>query len=280
MPVLALRGGGTVARLGLGTWRMGEARLARKDEAAVLRHAVGRGITLIDTAEMYGDGGAEEVVGDALRGLGSARDQLFLVSKVYPWNASRRGTVEACERSLTRMGVDRIDLYLLHWRGEHPLADTVAAFEKLKRDGKIGHWGVSNFDTGDMRELDAVENGRNAVVNQVYYNLAKRWPEATLLPWQRERGIATMAYSPLDQGALPAHKVLAPIAARHGVAPAQIALAWLLRAEDVIAIPKTSRIEGVDEIVGAPRIALQAEDMELLHRAFPPPRPAARMQTT
>ena len=246
----------------------------------MLQHAIAQGIRLLDTAEMYGEGGAEEVLGEALRGTTFVREQLFIVSKVYPWNASKRGTIEACERSLKRLGLDCIDLYLLHWRDEHPLADTVGAFEKLKRDGKIRHWGVSNFDTDDMRELGRVESGHQCVVNQVYYNLAKRWPEATLLPLLRERGVVTMAYSPLDQGSLPKHKALISIASRHAVTPAQIALAWLLHADDVIAIPKTSRIEGVDEILGSHQVRLDADDLALLQKTFPSPKVNARMETT
>lgn len=280
MPRLTLPSGASIPRLGLGTWRMGNARATRKQEAAVLLHALERGLTLIDTAEMYGEGGAEEVVGEALRESTCPRDNIFVVSKVYPWNASRRGTVTACERSLKRMGIATIDLYLLHWRGEHPLADTVAAFEQLQREGKIRHWGVSNFDTADMRELASITDIRHCATNQVYYNLAKRWPEATLLPWQREHGIPTMAYSPLDQGRLIGHKTIASIAARHRVTHAQIALAWLLRAKDVIAIPMTSRIAGVDEILGTPRIKLDAEDLAILSKAFPPARANARMETT
>jgi diketogulonate reductase-like aldo/keto reductase len=208
-PALVLANGERMPRLGLGTWRMGESPQTRTQEVHVLRHAIECGFTLIDTAEMYGDGGAEEVVGEAIR---ARREGLFLVSKVYPWNASRRGTIAACERSLKRLGIDTLDLYLLHWRGEHPLAETVAAFELLQRDGKIRHWGVSNFDTDDMRELADLGAHTRCAVNQVYYNLAKRWPEATLLPWQRAHGIATMAYSPIDQGRLSTNKVLMGIA--------------------------------------------------------------------
>ena len=278
-PLLALPGGESVPRLGLGTWRMGEARASRKQEAAVLRHAIAAGIRLIDTAEMYGEGGAEEVVGESLRGAGVAREELFIVSKVYPWNGSRGATRAACERSLKRLATGTIDLYLLHWRGDHPLADTVSAFEELKREGKIRHWGVSNFDSADMRELVALAEGRNCAVNQVYYNLARRWPEASLLPWQREHGIAAMAYSPLDQGKLLKHPSLAPIAARHGVTAAQVALAWLLRAGDVIVIPKTSSIERVGEILGARQVKLDSDDLAALEKAFPPPQAGARMET-
>ncbi len=277
IPSVTLPDGKKIARLGLGTWRMGESSAARSREVEVLRHGVASGITLIDTAEMYGDGGAEEVVGEAIRGQ---RDGLFLISKAYPWNASRRGTVAACERSLTRLGVDCIDLYLLHWRGEHPLADTVAAFEQLKRDGKIGRWGVSNFDHDDIDELLALPEGVHCSVNQVYYNLAKRWPEAQLLERQRSAGIATMAYSPLDQGRLVRHPALKAIAQRYGATPAQVALSWLLRFDDVITIPKTSREAGVDEILGACSIVLADRDLVELNAAFPPPKANANMETT
>lgn len=277
IPSVSLPGGKKVAQLGLGTWRMGESAATRAQEVNVLRHSIDSGITLIDTAEMYGEGGAEEVLGDAIRGQ---RDGLFLVSKVYPWNASRRGTIAACERSLKRLGTDRIDLYLLHWRGDPPLADTVAAFEQLKRDGKIGLWGVSNFDRDDMDQLLALPDGTHCAVNQVYYNLAKRWPEARLIERQRSAGIATMAYSPLDQGRLIGHRVLKAIADRYGVTAAQVALAWLLQFDDVMPIPKTSRVEGVDEILGACDVKLSGQDLAELSAAFPPPRASARMETT
>jgi len=277
IPSVTLPGGKKVPQLGLGTWRMGESAATRAQEVKVLRHSIDSGITLIDTAEMYGEGGAEEVLGEAIRGQ---RDGLFLVSKVYPWNASRRGTIAACERSLKRLGTDRIDLYLLHWRGDPPLADTVAAFEQLKRDGKIALWGVSNFDRDDMDQLLALPDGAHCAVNQVYYNLAKRWPEARLIERQRSAGIATMAYSPLDQGRLIGHRVLKTIAERRGVTAAQVALAWLLQFDDVMPIPKTSRVEGVDEILGACDVKLSGQDLAELSAAFPPPRSGARMETT
>lgn len=274
---VTLSGGKNVARLGLGTWRMGESAAARGREIEVLRHGIASGVTLIDTAEMYGEGGAEEVVGEAIRGQ---RDGLFLVSKVYPWNASRRGTISACERSMKRLGTDRIDLYLLHWRGDHALADTVAAFEQLMREGNIGGWGVSNFDRDDIDELLVLPAGAQCAVNQVYYNLAKRWPEARLIERQRSAGIATMAYSPLDQGRLVSHPVLKAIAAQHGATAGQVALAWLLRFDDVITIPKTSRVEGVDEILGACKVKLTDQNLAELSAAFPPPKANARMETT
>ncbi len=280
IPGVALRGTEIVPRLGLGTWRMGESRGVRKDEVRVLRHALDRGMRLIDTAEMYGDGGAEQVVGEALRDWGGGRESLFLVSKIYPWNASRRGTRKACEASLRRLGVDCIDLYLLHWRGEHPLADTVAALEQLCEEGKIRYWGVSNFDTADMRELAAIDTGGRCQVNQVYYNLAKRWPEATLLPWQRRRGVATMAYSPLDQGRLLKHPIVREIAENYGVKPVQIALAWLLAFDDVITIPKSSRSEGVDAIFASAGVQLSEAELVRLNQAFPTANADARMETT
>lgn len=279
-PLFRLPNNEAIPRLGIGTWRMGEAQASRKSEVRALRLAIAQGVRLIDTAEMYGDGGAEEALGDALRGVVVPREQLFIVSKVYPWNASRRGAVAACDRSLKRLGIDAIDLYLLHWRGEHPLADTVSAFEELKRAGKIRHWGVSNFDTDDMRELATVAEPGACRVNQVYYNLAKRWPEATLLPWQRRHGIACMAYSPLNQGSLARHRVVMTVAARLGATPVQVALAWLLSFSDVVAIPKSARVEGVDEIVGTVELTLAPEDRDELERAFPLPLASARMETT
>lgn len=256
---------------------MGENPAHKRNEIAVLQHAIAQGVTLIDTAEMYGEGGAEEVVGDAIRGR---RDGLFLVSKVYPWNASRRGTIAACERSLKRLGTECIDLYLLHWRGDPPLANTLAAFEQLQRDGKIVRWGVSNFDHDDIDELLALPAGSQCAANQVYYNLAKRWPEARLITAQSRTRMVTMAYSPLDQGRLMTHPALTPIANKHGATTAQIALAWLMARKDVIAIPKTSRIAGVDDILGACAIAFDDQDHCALAASFPPPSSRARMETT
>lgn len=277
IPSMTLPGGGEIPRLGLGTWRMGENAAQKNAEVAVLQHAIAQGVTLIDTAEMYGEGGAEEVVGEAIRGR---RDGLFLVSKVYPWNASKRGTIAACERSLKRLGIDCIDLYLLHWRGDPPLKETLAAFDQLQRDGKIGRWGVSNFDHDDISELLALPTGAQCAANQVYYNLAKRWPEAKVMKVQSRTRMATMAYSPLDQGRLISHSALTPIAKKHNATAAQVALAWLMGRKDVIAIPKTSRIAGVDEILGACAVALDDEDLRVLTAAFPPPSSQARMETT
>ena len=277
---VTLSDGSAMPRLGLGTWRMGESAGTRRDEIRAVQHAIASGIAMIDTAEMYGDGGAEEVVGEALRGAKAERDRLFIVSKVYPWNASKRGTIAACESSLKRLGIATLDLFLLHWRGEHPLADTVEAFEKLQRDGKIRRWGVSNFDTGDMRELATVAAPAACVANQVYYNLAKRWPEATLLPLQRKHGVICMAYSPLNQGSLARHRVVKAVATRLGTTPVQVAVAWLLSHPDVVAIPKSARIEGIDEIAAAAELTLTQDHRDELERAFPPPPASARMETT
>lgn len=277
---IILPDGSVMPRLGLGTWRMGESANTRREEICAVQHAIASGIDMIDTAEMYGDGGAEEVVGEALRGSTAERDRLFIVSKVYPWNASKRGTIAACEASLKRLGITTLDLYLLHWRGDHPLAETVEAFEKLKRDGKIRRWGVSNFETDDMRELATVSVHAECVANQVYYNLATRWPEATLLPLQRKSGIICMAYSPLNQGSLVRHRVVQAVAARLGATPVQVAVAWLLLHPDVVAIPKSSRVEGIDEIIAAAKVTLSQHDRDELERALPKPHASARMETT
>ena len=271
IPQLTLPAGLPIPRFGLGTWRMGEARGERKAETAALQHGLACGITLIDTAEMYGDGVAEEIVGDAIAGK---RDGLFIVSKVLPSNASRRGTVAACERSLRRLRIDRIDLYLLHWRGSVPLAETIEAFEALRAAGKIGAWGVSNLDLSDMQELIDVPQGDAVQTNQVLYNLTRRGIEFDLQPWCRARHIPLMAYSPIEQGRLLGHPALAQIAAAHGVSPAQVALAWLMRQDDVIVIPKSSRVAHIDDNLAALDLTLTDDDLAALDRAFPPPRRA------
>lgn len=268
IPALRLKNGDEVPTLGQGTWMMGETASQAAAEAASLRHGLDLGLTLIDTAEMYAEGGAEKVVADAIRGR---RDEVYLVSKVYPWNASRQGTIDACERSLTRLGVDRIDLYLLHWRGEHPLADTVAAFEQLKAEGKIGAWGVSNFDTDDMQELLGVEGGNNCLVNQILYNLMRRGPEVDLIPFCREHGVAIMAYSPIEQGKLLNDPDLIRLAKAHQATPAQLALAYLLGQAGVIAIPKSSRPERVQENRAAADLTLTPETLATLDQLFPRP---------
>ncbi|MFD1985256.1 aldo/keto reductase [Mesorhizobium newzealandense] len=258
----------TIPVLGQGTWKMGEDLRRRADEVSALKLGLDLGITLIDTAEMYASGGAEEVVAEAIAGR---RDETFLVSKVLPSNASRAGVQRACENSLKRLRTDRIDLYLLHWPGSVPLAETVAAFEALKEAGKIRHWGVSNFDTDEMEELVGLPEGGNVQTNQVLYNLVRRGLEFDLAPWSRQRGIPLMAYSPVEQGALARNARLDAIAARNNATPAQIALAWVMHQEGVIAIPKASSLEHVRQNFAALDIELLPQDIADLDRAFPPP---------
>ncbi len=263
--------------LGLGTWRMGENADQRAAEVKAVREAIALGYRLIDTAEMYGEGGAETVVGqalaEALRAGDVRREALFVVSKVYPHNASRRGTREACERSLKRLGLDAIDLYLLHWRGNHPLHETVAAMHALLADGRIARWGVSNFDTDDMQELMlCVGDGPACAANQVYLSLGERGPEFSLLPWQRERGMPLMAYSPIDQGALAHDKALGELAAGLGVTAAQLALAAVLARPGVVAIPKAVRSAHLKQNLAAAELQLDAAALAALDRLHPPPR--------
>ena len=269
LPMVTLPGGERVPALGQGTWHMGENRRRAAEEAAAVRLGIELGMTLIDTAEMYGSGGAEEMVARAAEGL---RDDLFIVSKVYPHNASRADVVAACERSLERLRTDRIDLYLLHWRGSIPLAETLEGFERLMRDGKIRHYGVSNFDRADMADWVALKGGDTVAADQVLYNLSRRSPEWDLLPWCRERGIAIMAYTPLGQGSLLRDRTLTEIARRRNATPAQVALAWLLQQEGMIVIPKAARLEHVRENRGALDVLLTEEDLAALDRAFPPPK--------
>jgi diketogulonate reductase-like aldo/keto reductase len=261
--------GEAIPKLGQGTWEMGERANARKSEIAALREGVELGMTLIDTAEMYGDGESEKLVAEA---LGDRRDELFIVSKVYPHNGSERGVQVACERSLKRLKTDRIDLYLLHWRGGEDLEGVVAGFEKLKRDGKIRHWGVSNFDTDDLEELFSIDDGDACATDQILYNVARRGPEFDLLPWLRERRMPAMAYSPVDHARLPKRSPLDDIAARHGVSVFQIALAWVLRQPDVFAIPKSGRIEHVRDNHRALDLQLSADDLAAIDAHFRPPR--------
>lgn len=269
--------GEAVPVLGQGTWMMGEDRRRAPDEVAALRLGLDLGMTLIDTAEMYGEGGAEQVVAEAIAGR---RDEVFLVSKVLPTNAARKAAIRACEASLRRLRTDCIDLYLLHWRGGVPLAETVAAFEELRQAGNIRHWGVSNFDTHDMEELAALAVGGACQANQVLYNLIRRGIEFDLLPWCRARGMPVMAYSPVEQGALANHKGLAAIAARHDATPAQIALAWVLAQPGVIAIPKATRLDHVRQNAAARDIVLTPEDLAELDRLFPPPTRKRPLETT
>jgi diketogulonate reductase-like aldo/keto reductase len=267
IPTTRLPSGASMPVFGLGTWRMGESARVRAAEMKALRHGIDRGVTLIDTAEMYGDGEAETVVADA---VGDRRDDMFIVSKVLPSNASRRGTVAACERGLKRLKTDRIDLYLLHWRGSYPLADTVAAFEELRAAGKIRSWGVSNLDHDDMHELWGVSHGRHCQTDQVLYNLTRRGIEFDLLPFCREHKMPVMAYSPLEQARMLGHRTLAEVAKRHGASAAQVALAWLLR-QNVIVIPKATSTAHVDENLGALDLKLTTTDVATLDRAFPAP---------
>jgi len=271
MRSVTLQGGEKVPALGQGTWHMGERRNSAKVEADALRLGIDLGMTLIDTAEMYGSGGAEEVVAEAAAGQ---RDKLFIVSKVYPHNASREGVPAACERSLKRLNTDRIDLYLLHWRGSHPLAETVDAFEKLRRAGKIRYWGVSNLDVSDMRELSGVPHGGACAANQVLYHPNSRGIEFDLLPWCAKHHVAVMAYSPLghDAGRLLRAPALAAVAKRHNATPAQVALAWGMRHPHVISIPKSSDLAHVRENAAADALTLTEQDLAEIDRAHPPPR--------
>lgn len=268
MPSVALPSGETVPALGQGTWNMGESKAKLRDEVAALQLGIELGMTLIDTAEMYADGMAEQVVGAAINGR---RDDVFLVSKVLPQNASRAGTIAACERSLKRLRTDRIDLHLLHWRGGVPLHDTITAFNDLRRAGKIRFWGVSNFDTSDMDELERLSNATAVAANQVLYNLSRRGIEHDLMPWCRRHNLPIMAYSPIEQGRLLKNATLKAVAARHNATAAQVALAWLLRQSGIIAIPKASRPEHVRENHAALEIRLTRQDLAELDAAFPPP---------
>lgn len=268
MREIQLSDGTSLPALGQGTWYMGESAAARAAEVRALRLGLDLGLTVIDTAEMYADGGAEEVVGEALRGR---RDAAFIVSKVYPQNASKAGVPAACERSLRRLKVDCIDLYLLHWRGRYPLAETVAAFEELIAQGKIRRWGVSNLDAGDMAELASVPGGSACAVDQVLYNVGRRGIEFDLLPWCDAHQVAVMAYSPVEQGRLPKHAALAEIGRRHGVDAFQVALAWCLRRPGVLAIPKAVRPEHVEANRKAADLVLTPEDLAIIDKLFPPP---------
>ncbi len=275
MRTVRLPGGEHVPALGLGTWMMGDEPGRRAEEIAALRRGIDLGMTLIDTAEMYGEGASERLVGEAIDGR---RDEVFLVSKVYPHNASRDGTVAACERSLKRLGTDRLDLYLLHWRGNHPLAETVAAFEGLKSAGKIRHWGVSNLDADDMEELLSVPGGEAVVANQVLYNLSRRGIEWDLLPAMQKRGVPVMAYSPVEQARLLGNKRLAALAADHGVSVAQLALAFVLDRDGVIAIPKSGRIAHVEDNAGALDVVVTDGLRTALDALFSPPRRATPLE--
>jgi len=269
LPTVKLPSGESAPQLGLGTWRMGESGRKRKDEVAALKLGLDLGLTLIDTAEMYGNGGAEEVVAEAVRGR---RDECFIVSKVLPENSTKAGTIAACERSLKRLNTDRIDLYLLHWRGSPKLEETLAGFEALAASGAIRFFGVSNFDVEDKEELFRLPGGASCASNQVLYNLRRRGIEASLLPWCRERAIPIMAYSPFEQGRILRNRVLTAVAIRHRATPAQIALAWVLRQSDMMVIPKAATEAHMRENRAALDIALTEEDLAELDEAFPPPK--------
>ena len=276
MRTVTLPGGEQVPAFGLGTWRMGESARDRQNEVRALQAGLDLGVTLIDTAEMYGEGGAEEVIAEAITGR---RDKLFIVSKVYPHNASKTGAIAACERSLKRLKTDRLDLYLLHWRGSVPLADTVDAFERLRSAGKIRRWGVSNFDAGDMDELLRLPAAPACAANQVLYHLGQRGIEWDLLPECQRRKIAIMAYSPLGQGRILSKAALNEVAIKHGVAPATVAIAWTLREPNVISIPKSADVGRVAELVEAQDLVLDAADLAALDKAFPPPKRAGPLAT-
>jgi diketogulonate reductase-like aldo/keto reductase len=262
-------------RLGQGTWNMGDSAARRKDELAALREGIALGLTLIDTAEMYGDGRSESLVAEAISGM---RDKVSLVSKVLPANASRKGVVRACEASLRRLKTDRLELYLLHWSGSHPLEETVRGFEDLAGAGKIRAWGVSNLDFSEMNRLVAAPGGKACATNQVLYNLSRRGIEFDLLPWCRERNMPVMAYSPVEQGRILGHEVLKEVARRLGATPAQVALAWVLRLDGVVAIPKAASAAHVRENHQALGLKLDAEALRTLDAAFPPPKKARPLE--
>jgi diketogulonate reductase-like aldo/keto reductase len=268
MPSISLPDRAVIPVLGQGTWQMAEKPARRVEEIKALRAGLDLGMTLIDTAEMYGDGAAEELVAEAIDGR---RDDVFLVSKVLPENSSRNGTIKACERSLKRLRTDTLDLYLLHWRGGVPLSETVEAFDALVKAGKARSWGVSNFDVEDMQELMALPGGKACAINQVLFNLSRRGIEQGLIPWSRKHNIPIMAYSPVEQGRLLSKPALRKIADRLNATPAQVALAWVLAHPNICAIPKAGSVEHVKENHGALSVRLTKEDMTALDAAFPPP---------
>jgi diketogulonate reductase-like aldo/keto reductase len=266
---LKLSSGQAIPILGMGTWQMGENDRDRPTEVAALRHGLELGLSLIDTAEMYGEGGAELVIAEAIAGR---RADVFLTSKVYPHNASAKGAIGACERSLKRLNTDYLDLYLLHWRSSVPLEETLGAFQKLHQSGKIRSYGVSNFDTKDMQKAVLLPNGKAIVTNQVLYNLMRRGIERDLLPWCRQQNIPIMAYSPIEQGRLLQDRTLQMIATDRNVTVAEIAIAWLLHQDQVIVIPKSSNIAHVEKNRAALDLRLTAEELGILDAAFPAPK--------
>ena len=269
IPAVRLPAGESIPVMGLGTWHLGENPARRASELAALRLGIDRGLTLIDTAEMYGNGAAEVLVGEAIAGR---RDEVFLVSKVLPSHATYTDTIEACRQSLRRLGTERLDLYLLHWRGQVPLEQTVLAFEELVRLGMIRYWGVSNFDIRDMAELLSIPGGEAVQTDQVLYNLTRRGIEYDLLPALQEQGIPVMAYSPIEQGRLLRHPAIIAVARGHGATPAQVALAWLMTRDGVNAIPRAGSPEHVLENRAAVDLRLTVQDLRVLDEAVPPPR--------
>lgn len=270
MQTVSVRGNLRLPRIGQGTWNMGEKRSRRGQEVAALRRGIDRGMTVIDTAEMYAEGGAEEVVGEAIRGQ---RDRVFLVSKVLPHHASREGTLRAAERSLRRLGVDHLDLYLLHWPGPHPFAETLQAFGELQDSGKIRHFGVSNFDPDEQQQAqqECERRDRDLTANQVLYNLTRRGIERRLLPRCQASGVLLMAYSPLEQGRLPSAGALAAVAAARHLSREQVALAWTLRHPGVMALPMSANLAHVDQNAAADELVLTDEELRLLDQEFPAP---------
>jgi diketogulonate reductase-like aldo/keto reductase len=277
VPTIKLPKGDAIAQLGLGTWQMGDSAGRRADEVKALKVGLDLGMTVVDTAEMYASGGAEEIVGDAIAGR---RDGVYLVSKVLPQNSSAKGTVAACERSLKRLKTDRLDLYLLHWRGSYALSETLEGFTALVKAGKIRGWGVSNFDVDDMEELVLLTGGADATTNQVIYSLRRRGIEFDLVPWQKSRKIPLMAYSPLDQGRVLSSRDLAAVAARHKASPAQVALAWVMHDPIVFTIPKAGSEAHVRDNYAALNIKLTNEDLAQLDKAFPPPAKKRPLEST
>ncbi|KAA0099643.1 aldo/keto reductase [Mycolicibacterium sp. P1-18] len=274
-PSVALPSGETIPTLGQGTWYFGERPARRSDEIAAIRLGLDLGMTLVDTAEMYGNGASEVLVGEAIAGR---RDEVFIVDKVLPEHATRTGTGRACRASLDRLRTDYIDLYLLHWRGSVPLAETVDGLSKLVSEGLIRRWGVSNLDVDDMTELTGVPGGDGVQTDQILYNLSRRGPEFDLIPWLAERDIPVMAYSPIEQGRLLTHPALGEVARGHGASPTQIALAWLLHHQHVCAIPRAGTPAHVEENAKSRDIVLSSEDLALLDEAFPPPRRARPLE--
>lgn len=275
MKEVTLPDGERVPALGMGTWNMGDDRATRAEELATLRLGLDLGLRLIDTAEMYGEGLSEQLIGEAIAGR---RDEVFLVSKVYPHNAGYHDIAEACEGSLRRLGTDRLDLYLLHWRGGVPLEETVEGLQALQRAGKIRHYGVSNLDLSDMEELWDVPGGDAVAVNQLLYNLSRRGIEWDLLPWLQARRVPVMAYSPIEQARLVRHPKLVRFAQECGMTPAQVALAWLLARDGIIAIPKTGHRERLRENIGALSHTLTADQLAALDSIFPPPKGARALE--